>query len=247
MFVALLTMSLSNFITASHNQAVVLYDENQFSHPFTEFQKRSKKFEFKTMLDRNEKRFEAEINQDWDRTGVAGVVWESAEILSNYFASNPKLIRGKTILELGAGTGLVSMVCKFLEAKEVIATDRESVLHALQSNVELNCPESSKCSDFVDVAVLDWVEPTLFDGNIEPDVIVGADLVYIEDLFPALIATLQVFASIETHIYFCSKMRYDRDYKFYELLRTHGFAVEILVAVSEKSVNIYHVKLKRYD
>ena len=54
------------------------------------------------------------IKQDWGHTGVAGVVWESAEVLSNYLIAHPEIVRNKNVLELGAGTGLCSIVASHL-------------------------------------------------------------------------------------------------------------------------------------
>merc|ERR1711941_6238 len=148
---------------------------------------------------------------------------------------------GKTILELGA-TGLVSIVCNHLGASRIVATDRESVIHALQSNIQLNLGDISEKS--VDIQVLDWTECNLFKPNFSPNLIVGADLVYVEDLFPSLIKTLQLFTDENAVIYFCSKMRYERDFRFYELLKKEGFVVDLLVSVSERLVNVYQIKLK---
>lgn len=44
--------------------------------------------------------------------GPGGRVWDGAQILAGFLAANAgTLIRGKRILELGAGTGLPGLVC----------------------------------------------------------------------------------------------------------------------------------------
>jgi predicted nicotinamide N-methyase len=66
--------------------------------------------------------------------------WEASLRLSTYLYQNQYLICDRNILELGAGTGFLSLFCSFiLNAKQVIATDgNENVLQSLRDNIELN-------------------------------------------------------------------------------------------------------------
>ena len=80
--------------------------------------------------------------------------WEAALHLSAYLACADELednkngnrahigsiIRGRHVLELGAGTGLVSIVCaRYLGARMVLATDGdEGIVEVLKSNMFLN-------------------------------------------------------------------------------------------------------------
>jgi hypothetical protein len=41
---------------------------------------------------------------------IAGKIWESAYALLHYMQRNPQFIRGKTVIELGSGTGLAGML-----------------------------------------------------------------------------------------------------------------------------------------
>ncbi|KAB8290725.1 hypothetical protein EYC80_008362 [Monilinia laxa] len=58
-------------------------------------------------------------------SGTTGLrTWEAALHLSTYISLNPHLVSNKTILELGCGTGFISILCaKYLSAKHVLATD----------------------------------------------------------------------------------------------------------------------------
>ena len=53
-------------------------------------------------------------------------VWRAGLHLADYILSNPKEFRGKRILELAGGTGLLSIVAatKYVKAKEVICTGK---------------------------------------------------------------------------------------------------------------------------
>ncbi len=84
---------------------------------------------------------------------VGFVMWPSAIVLSRWVMSNPHFIRGKSILELGAGCGLVGIVAASLLTKEnndneqtsevsssnVIITDiNDSVMENISQNIKLN-------------------------------------------------------------------------------------------------------------
>lgn len=72
------------------------------------------------------------INED-TTGGCGGKTWEAADVSCNYLiwkyeSSNGHAFRGKSILELGSGTGLVGLVlgamCNPTNAEEVIITDQ---------------------------------------------------------------------------------------------------------------------------
>ena len=118
-------------------------------------------------------------------SGTTGLrTWEAALHLATYLCSDNgrMLIQGKSIIELGAGTGFLSILCaKHLGANYVLATDGSGdVIDALGSNIYLNGLESS---GVIGGAVLIWGH-TLIDGvlNVREDhenydVVLGADLV----------------------------------------------------------------------
>lgn len=98
-----------------------------------------------------------------------GVLWPSAEALSQYLSDNPKLIRDKTVLELGCGLGLPSLVAAHLGAK-VLATD----FHPdVEEYFLRNCRHSSiKCN----YQRLNWREDKQDIGTF--DVVMGSDVLY---------------------------------------------------------------------
>nr|GMD94194.1 protein N-lysine methyltransferase METTL21A-like [Ipomoea batatas]GMD97301.1 protein N-lysine methyltransferase METTL21A-like [Ipomoea batatas] len=66
--------------------------------------------------------------------------WDSAFFLSNWIATHRESFEftGKTVLELGAGTGLPGMTAARLGAKRVVLTDIEPLVPALRKSVEAN-------------------------------------------------------------------------------------------------------------
>ena len=77
--------------------------------------------------------------REYDKsTGMS--IWKGSEVMSTYLQQNSHLIKGKRVLELGAGCGLVGLVCALaLDAKSVLITDGDyQVLNNLRYNVQLN-------------------------------------------------------------------------------------------------------------
>lgn len=134
-------------------------------------------------------------------TNVGLRTWEAGLHLALYLHENPNMIRGKSVLELGAGTGLVSVLCAGpLGAKVVLATDgRSHVVESMEKNFHRNrqilFDTSSrlvaKALDWADIDGLDEVLST--DGHeIDFDIILGADLTYSPDIVPDLAELLRV-------------------------------------------------------
>lgn len=110
--------------------------------------------------------------------------WEAALHLGSYLLTNPghDLIRGKFVLELGAGTGFLAILCaKHLGARHVTTTDGdEVVVDYLKENLALNGIEEEK---LVSARTLWWgdeLKGTWFEQECSSDpydVVIGADIV----------------------------------------------------------------------
>lgn len=122
-------------------------------------------------------------------SGTTGLrTWEAALLLGSYLATDDgrNLIKGKRVFELGAGTGVISILCaKHLGAAGVVATDGdEAVVDAVKTNLFLNQLDvDSPEGCHVRTAALKWgwpVDPTAFSedyGMEVPNVLLGADVV----------------------------------------------------------------------
>ncbi|KAL1958839.1 hypothetical protein VTO42DRAFT_3676 [Malbranchea cinnamomea] len=134
-------------------------------------------------------------------SGTTGFrTWEAALHLGT-FLSTPEgraLVHGKNVIELGAGTGLLSMYCaKYLGAESVAATDREP---ALITNIQNCLAKNNIQSGKVEALIWDWGTPLISNSDSSSsehfkrthyDIALGADLIYDADLVPLLVSTVR--------------------------------------------------------
>ncbi|NXM09386.1 MT21A methyltransferase, partial [Tyrannus savana] len=190
------------------------------------------------------------LQQDWRRLGVAAVVWDAAVVLCAYLEMEGIDLRDRSVIELGAGTGLLGIVatllgkgffvCSFKTlyncSARVTMTDREAALEFLESNVQANLP--SELRPRAVVKELTWGKDL---DNFPPgafDFVLGADIVYLEETFAELLQTLEHLCSEQTVILLACRIRYERDHKFLKMLRDR-FSVYEVHYDSSKDVHIY--------
>ncbi|XP_037705478.1 protein N-lysine methyltransferase METTL21A isoform X2 [Choloepus didactylus] len=156
-----------------------------------------------------------QIRQDWRQLGVAAVVWDAAVVLSMYLETGAVELRGCSAVELGAGTGLVGIVAALLGARVTI-TDRKVALEFLKSNVQANLPPHIQPNAVV--KELTWGQNL---GSFLPgefDLILGADIIYLEETFTDLLQTLEHLCSDHSVILLACRIRYERDNNFLAML-----------------------------
>ncbi|CAM9098890.1 unnamed protein product, partial [Laminaria digitata] len=76
-------------------------------------------------------------------------MWPAAVILSRYLCRNPEAIRGRRVLEVGAGLGLCGLVAAHFATAVTLSDFNPVVLRALEGNVALNsrCTSSDHALD----------------------------------------------------------------------------------------------------
>jgi predicted nicotinamide N-methyase len=246
------------------------------------------------------------VKQEWVSTGLACVVWHAAELLARHMdklgASNSSMLVGRSVLELGCGCALPSIVASRRGASAVVATDRSSVLGCAVRNVALNQPRWHGSDGFassvrVAVETLDWTDdaeieriarmPTSLHSshsasrhsgntvgndkrgrddsgggtssssdvggigsghrsgeddavsrsstirfrdevNTHFDLIIGADLVYDESVFDALIATLERLTGPRTVVLLAGKRRYAKRWRAFKRKLSGFVGVDLL-------------------
>jgi predicted nicotinamide N-methyase len=111
-----------------------------------------------------------------NRAPYGVVLWPAAIALAHEIAARASEFRGRTVLELGAGTGLPGLVAAALGAT-VTQTDRSDViLHVCRMNGERNRAR-------IDYHVADWTEWT---DTTRYDWIIGSDILYADTLHAEL-------------------------------------------------------------
>lgn len=111
-----------------------------------------------------------------------GVLWPGARTAAHALASRGPLA-GKSVVEVGAGTGLVSMTAAMLGAADVLATDRSAAsLELIEAAAEAQGLRQLRSSVF---DLLD--EQAVLPERV--DVAVAADLLYSEELAVAVART----------------------------------------------------------
>jgi predicted nicotinamide N-methyase len=126
------------------------------------------------------------------------LLWESSVALARWFARTPTLVRGKRVLELGAGVGLAGLVAQSLGA-HVTQTDHMRDALAI---CELNAVDNG-VSDTRQV-VADWQQWA--HGDVY-DVIIGADILYETDAQPSLASIFQRNLSPGGHVLLADPQR----------------------------------------
>lgn len=100
--------------------------------------------------------------------------WASGQILARFILDNPEWVRGKSVLDLGAGSGVVGIAAAMAGADTVTVCDIDSdALAAAAVNATANK---------VTLATLAELSQLAF----RPDIILAADILYDRDNYPLL-------------------------------------------------------------
>lgn len=183
--------------------------------------------------------------------GTTGLrTWEAALHLGQYLCEHADLVRGKRILELGAGTGYLSILCaRHLQSAHVIASDgSDDVVNNLPDNLYLNGlqqdegqqgqgqheegePATVQPMDVKWGHALVGTEEEQWNGGRAVDVVLGADITYDGSVIPALVATLEelfaLYPSVE--VYLAATQRNHETFRvFLDACRGNGLGVEDL-------------------
>ncbi|XP_042497416.1 protein N-lysine methyltransferase METTL21A-like isoform X2 [Macadamia integrifolia] len=143
--------------------------------------------------------------------GVTGaVMWDSGIILGKFLEhavdSGGLLLRGKKVVELGAGCGLVGCVAALLGAV-IVLTDLPDRLRLLKKNIENNVTENDVLGSAT-VRELIWGDD--LDSELTdplPDYVLGSDVIYSEGAVTDLLATLKKLCGIQTTIILTGELR----------------------------------------
>ncbi|CAJ0967256.1 unnamed protein product [Ranitomeya imitator] len=117
---------------------------------------------------------------------------------------------------------------------DVTLTDRDLAIEFLKSNVHDNLPKALEHK--VSVKPLTW--GTGLEHFSHFDVILGADIVYLEETFQDLLKTIIHLSSAHTVILLSCRLRYQRDHNFLDKMRKH-FTVDLVHYDKDVDVHIF--------
>lgn len=122
-------------------------------------------------------------------------VWEAGLVLYSQLSQTQTPlqveIKGATVLELGAGTGVTGSAYITAGAKRVLLTDyKESIVHRIQRNIKNNRMSPSVEAKFLDANDLPRLRELIAEHNV--DVVTAADVTYDDNLMKIMIRALAV-------------------------------------------------------
>ncbi|XP_026175535.1 methyltransferase like 21e [Mastacembelus armatus] len=181
---------------------------------------------------------EIRIKESTDLYGA--VLWPSAMVLCHFLETNRDRynLTDKNVIELGAGTGLVTIVSSLLGAK-VTSTDLPEVLGNLQYNVM--CNTKGRCKYIPLVTELTWgqqVEQRFPSATHCFDYILAADVVYAHPYLDELMYTFDHLCQDNTKIFWAMRFRLDPENSFVDRFRQH-FHLEELYDLPSLSIKLY--------
>ncbi|KAK3381592.1 hypothetical protein B0H63DRAFT_396315 [Podospora didyma] len=177
----------------------------------------------------------------------ANHLWNGSRVMAEHFEDHPEEVRGRTVLEIGAGAGLPSIVAAALDARKVVVTDYPDpeIVATMWKNIR-------GCPDLISDDETGELKPIVADGYIwgadaapllahlddsvgeekKFDVVILADLLFRHSGHTSMVNTIEKTLSkrrgSKAFVVFSSYRPWLRhkDLVFFDIAREHGFVVE---------------------
>lgn len=120
---------------------------------------------------------------DMDTTGLG--IWPASIVAARWMAEMDSCPSAKSMVELGAGCGLPSLVLakRFPKAKVYASDLNPTTVDNLRHNLQLNQLSNATAS------AMDWQDPSTYPEE-QVDVLVGSDLIYQSSMVDLLVTTI---------------------------------------------------------
>jgi len=167
-------------------------------------------------------------------------IWDSGRELSSQLLLRADELKGKRVLELGAGTGIGGLSAAACGA-DVMLSDQADLLPLLNENIRANELGSRAMA-----TQLWWGDASDMErvGASGPfDLVVGSDLLYAPHVFPLLLETLAALCTPErTEVLLTYPTRYTEDIFFDD-----AQAYFEVGSAEEVGCNIWATRMKRLE
>jgi len=144
-------------------------------------------------------------------------IWDAGYVLSQLLTNKSDLLQGKTVLELGSGTGIGGLMAAAVGAVVSLTDGASSVLPILESNVKL-----SNLHHSTTVRRLQWDnqdDVAMVSSRGPFDFIIGSDLLYTPETLPHLVDVLTNLSTQRTEVLLTFPIRFTEPI-FFELVDT---------------------------
>lgn len=138
------------------------------------------------------------LARESDRLPYGVMLWPASIALAHDIMSRSQELRGKRVLELGAGTGIPGIVAAAMGA-QVLQVDRSEVaLHVCRLNIERNRATN------ITLQHVDWND---FHSEEPFDLILGADVLYATSMHDRLRAICDEYLAPGGHVALADPLR----------------------------------------
>jgi predicted nicotinamide N-methyase len=112
--------------------------------------------------------------------------WLGGQALGKHVLDHPELVRGKRVLDLATGSGLVALAARRAGARAVVAVDVDPLAgEAVAANAAANR------------LAVTWLQADLLDGPVpDVDVVLAGDVLYEERMASRVLAWLDSFNGV---------------------------------------------------
>lgn len=190
--------------------------------------------------------------------GTGATVWPASVVLIKYLERHAEtIVKGKTVVDLGSGTGVTSIAAALFGASCVFCTDgEESVVGLARENIEKACNQLQMPNLPVHTSKYWWGEELLpGDDCSEPIGVVLVSDCVLPKLYPIapLVVALDMLLQEKDSLAILSYehrhfMEYDPREKFRELATEKGLIVEVADSdlldpvYSTEDIEVWHVR-----
>lgn len=165
------------------------------------------------------------INQN-SKYGYAGEVWDGSLVFIYYLIKNKNkykdIFKGKKIIELGAGTGVCSLlIAALFDIECIYITDLDKNVELIDENIKIN--KHLFYNKSIVSAGVDWTNVKSYENlNIKFDYIICCEIIYNELLFKDIVNTIDYFyKKFYSNIIFSYTFRKEKEQDFFVMIKEH--------------------------